>query len=208
MRRERASGSGALSPFLPPPWGWTAGLRPRRPGMPWSNGGMTEPSFILIPGASGMASYWHWVMPLLEHATSLSGRQPMPRDERAPAFLALGIRRREKREVAMFQVSQTGDSDGFPVNQRVAIRRRVPGFVDWRRMCQVSWTDLQAGRIRRAASPCDFDVGKSGPWQRCGSRFRGPSPLILAPVHETWVPVQETWNTDRRQARGGVSPEF
>lgn len=96
----------------------------------------------------------------------------------------------------MFQVSQTGDSDGLPVIQRVAIRRHVPGFVDWRQMFQVSWTDLQARGSGGAAASCGIDVGKSGPWQRCGSRFRGPSPLILAPVHETWVPVQETWNTD------------
>ncbi|MFL6605668.1 MAG: hypothetical protein ACJ8R9_30655 [Steroidobacteraceae bacterium] len=31
--------------------------------------------------------------------------------------------------------------------QRVAFRLCVPGFVDWRQMCEVSWTDLQAGRI-------------------------------------------------------------
>ena len=103
-----------------------------------------------------------------------------------------------RRALSMFQVSQTGDSDRLPVIQRLAIRRRVPGFVDWRRMCQVSWTELQAGRVRGAAAHCGIDGGKSGPWQRCGSRFRGLSPLILAPVHETWVPVQETWNTDTR----------
>lgn len=87
--------------------------------------------------------------------------------------------------LSMFQVSQTGDSDGLPVIQRVAIRRRVPGFVDWRRMCQVSWTDVQAGRVGECRGPCGIDVGKSGPWQRSGSRFRGPSPLIMAAVHES-----------------------
>jgi hypothetical protein len=40
--------------------------------------------------------------------------------------------------LSVFQVSQTGDSDGLLEIQRVAFRQCVPGFVDWRQMCQVS----------------------------------------------------------------------
>jgi len=42
---------------------------------------MAEPSFILIPGAGGMAWYWHRVLPLLEQAGSGAVAVDLPADD-------------------------------------------------------------------------------------------------------------------------------
>jgi len=42
---------------------------------------MAEPSFVLIPGAGGMAWYWHRVVPLLEHAGCEAIALDLPADD-------------------------------------------------------------------------------------------------------------------------------
>lgn len=132
---------------------------------------------------SGRLSSW------LIHSFLLWGRSikvtcspgPSPAGARSPSRLS------------MCQVSQTGDTDGVLEIQRLAFRQRVPRFVDWPQMCP--------GFVNRPASGPGLraqrrDLEESGPWMRFGSRFRGLSPLILAPVQETWIPVHEVWHAD------------
>lgn len=44
-------------------------------------GGMAESSFILIPGAGGMAWYWHRIVPLLEQAGCEAIAVDLPADD-------------------------------------------------------------------------------------------------------------------------------
>lgn len=85
MKWERASGSGALSPFLLPLWAGSPFGGFDIPVLPRCNERMAEPWFILIPGAGGMAWYWHRIMPLLEQAGSeaIAGGGRSGRSERS-----------------------------------------------------------------------------------------------------------------------------
>ena len=81
MRWERASGSGALSPFFAAALGWISVRWLRHPGTAVLQWGMAESSFILIPGAGGMAWYWHRIVPLLEQAGCEAIAVDLPADD-------------------------------------------------------------------------------------------------------------------------------
>lgn len=81
MRWESASGSGALSLFLLPPWGGSPFRGFDILVLPCCNERMVEPSFILIAGAGGMAWYWHRVVPLLEQAGCEAIAVDLPADD-------------------------------------------------------------------------------------------------------------------------------
>lgn len=56
---------------------------------------MTESSFILVPGAGGMAWYWHRIVPLLEQAGCEAIAVDLPADDR---FFPLEFQKRVARE--------------------------------------------------------------------------------------------------------------
>jgi alpha-beta hydrolase superfamily lysophospholipase len=81
VRWERASASGALSPFFAAALGWICVRWLRHPGTAVLQWGMAESSFILIPGAGGMAWYWDRIVPLLEQAGCEAIAVDLPADD-------------------------------------------------------------------------------------------------------------------------------
>lgn len=67
--------------FLLPPWAGSPFGGFDILVLPCCNERMAEPSFILIPGAGGMAWYWHRVVPLLEQAGCEAIAVDLPADD-------------------------------------------------------------------------------------------------------------------------------
>jgi hypothetical protein len=81
VRWERASAAGALSPLFAAALGRIAVRRLPHPGTAVLQWDMAESSFILIPGADGMALNWHVVVPLLEQAGCEAIAVDLPADD-------------------------------------------------------------------------------------------------------------------------------